>query len=94
MRPVPKSQLCAKFVGYDLHAAVRDSAYDCYGLERLCRYLCRPALSHERLEQLDDDPVGLKLKTPLYGAIHGADRTGCLDLALATLGPSTSPSFA
>ena len=30
----------------------------------LCRVLCRPALSYERLELLDDAHVGLELKTP------------------------------
>ena len=34
------------------------------GLERLCRYLTRPPISHERLERLDDDHIGLQLKTP------------------------------
>ena len=34
------------------------------GLERLCRYLTRPPFSHERLERLDDDHIGLQLKTP------------------------------
>jgi hypothetical protein len=29
------------------------------GLERLCRYLTRPPISHERLERLDDDHIGL-----------------------------------
>jgi len=34
------------------------------GLERLCRYLTRPPISHERLERLDDDHIGLQLNTP------------------------------
>ena len=39
--------------------------------ERLCRYLCRPPVSHERLEQLDGDHASLKLKTPWSnGATH------------------------
>jgi hypothetical protein len=33
-------------------------------LERLCRYLTRPPVSNERLERLDDEHVGLELKTP------------------------------
>ena len=63
-KPVSKSRRCAKFGGFDLHAAVTVSPDDRYALERLCRYLCRPALSHERLELLDDAHVGLELKTP------------------------------
>ena len=63
-KPVSKSRRCAKFGGFDLHAAVTVSPDDRYALERLCRYLCRPALSNERLELLDDAHVGLELKTP------------------------------
>jgi len=63
-KPVSKSRRCAKFGGFDLHAAVTVSPDDRYALERLCRVLCRPALSHERLELLDDAHVGLELKTP------------------------------
>jgi len=56
--------LCARFGGLDLHAGVSVAASDRQGLERLCRYLCRPPVSHDRLEQLDDEHVGLRLKTP------------------------------
>jgi len=63
-RAVSKSPLCARFGGFDLHAGVSVAADDRYGLERLCRYLSRPALSHDRLEQLDEEHVGLQLKTP------------------------------
>jgi len=45
-------------------SGVSVAADDRYGLERLCRYLSRPALSHDRLEQLDEEHVGLQLKTP------------------------------
>ena len=47
------------------------TASDRQGLERLCRYLCRPPVSHDRLEQLDDEHVGLRLKTPYSdGSTH------------------------
>lgn len=30
----------------------------------MCRYLARPSLSHDRLERLDEEHIGLRLKTP------------------------------
>ena len=33
-------------------------------LERLCRYLARPPLSHERLSELPNGKLSLALKTP------------------------------
>ena len=44
------------------HVTVRGGDRD--GLERLCRYLTRPSLSHDRLERLDDEHIGLQFKTP------------------------------
>ena len=35
-----------------------------YGLERLCRYIARPALSSERLSRLPDGRIRYALKTP------------------------------
>ena len=46
------------------HANVSVRGFDHDGLERLCRYLARPPVSHERLERLDNDYIGLELKTP------------------------------
>lgn len=48
--------------GFDVHAATRVSANDKAGRERLCRYLLRPPISHERLKLLPDGRVQLKLK--------------------------------
>ncbi|MCB9592741.1 MAG: transposase [Sandaracinaceae bacterium] len=49
--------------GFDLHAGVTVSARDRAALERLCRYLLRPALAQDRLERLPGGDVLLKLKT-------------------------------
>jgi len=76
---VSKSRRCAKFGGVDLHAAVTVSPDDRYALERRCRYLCRPAISHERLELLDGAQVGLELKTPF------SDGTSPLELTFDEL---------
>jgi len=50
--------------GFDLNAGVRVAAHDRKGLERLCRYLCRPAISNERVKKLPDGNFALALKRP------------------------------
>jgi hypothetical protein len=47
-----------------LHAAERIEAHDRRRLERLCRYIMRPALSDERIQVNATGPVALGLKTP------------------------------
>jgi Putative transposase len=41
--------LCADAHGFSLHAAVRCGAHQCKRLERLCRYITRPAIANEQL---------------------------------------------
>ena len=53
---------CAVSDGYNLHAAVSIGPRDRVGLERLCRYLCRPALAKSRLERRADGQVVLNMK--------------------------------
>jgi len=43
---------------------VRIRADDRVGLQRPCRYVTRPALSHDRLTRRDDGLLQLRLKTP------------------------------
>ena len=57
------SALCANAHGFSLHAGVRCAADDRKGLEQLCRYITRPAISHERLSVNRAGQVVLKLKT-------------------------------
>lgn len=45
---------CAVLGGFSLHAGVSVGARDRAGLERLCRYMGRPPLAAQRLEQLPD----------------------------------------
>jgi len=47
-----RQPLCVEMDGFSLHAAVRCAAHERERLERLCRYITRPALSDERV-QLD-----------------------------------------
>jgi len=44
----PRKVLCADAHGFSLHAAVRCGADQHKQLERLCRYITRPALANER----------------------------------------------
>ena len=44
-----KQNLCANLEGFSLHAGVRCAANERDSLERLCRYITRPALANERV---------------------------------------------
>lgn len=56
--------LCAEDDWFSLHAGVRIPASNRDGLERLCRYIARPPLSHDRLRKREDGLLELRLKTP------------------------------
>jgi hypothetical protein len=56
--------LCANEQGFSLHAAVRCHADERLKLERLCRYITRPALANDRVKINAKGQVELKLKTP------------------------------
>jgi hypothetical protein len=53
----------AHLEGFDLHANVWVHGNDRAGLERLCRYLLRPPLAHDRLRLRADGRVVVDLKT-------------------------------
>jgi hypothetical protein len=57
-------RLCAEVEGFNLQAATRVGASDRLGLERMARYLARPPIATERLSQLDDGRLQLRLKRP------------------------------
>jgi hypothetical protein len=50
--------------GFSLHAGVMAEAYQRDKLERLCRYIARPAVSEKRLSLLEDGRIRYELKTP------------------------------
>jgi hypothetical protein len=56
--------LCVNEQGFSLHAAVRCHANERLKLERLCRYITRPALANDRVKINAKGQVELKLKTP------------------------------
>ncbi len=65
------AKLCANGHGFSLHAGVRRDADDRKGIEQLCRYITRPAISNERLSINREGNAVLKLKTPWRnGATH------------------------
>ncbi len=66
-----KHALCANAHGFSLHAGVAIAAHDRQGLEQICRYITRPAISNERLAINGKGQIVLKLKTPWKdGATH------------------------
>jgi hypothetical protein len=54
----------AKAAGFSLHAGVASEAHERETLERLCRYITRPAVSTERLSLTAQGNIRYRLKTP------------------------------
>ena len=54
----------ANIAGFSLHAGVAAEAYQRDKLERLCRYVSRPAVSENRLAVLSNGNIRYQLKTP------------------------------
>ena len=54
----------AKGGGFSLHAGVATLAHQRQKLERICRYVARPAISEQRLALTRDGRVRYELKTP------------------------------
>jgi hypothetical protein len=55
-------ELCCDLEGFSLHAKVRIEGHDRTGLERLCRYIARPAIASERLSIDPDGRVVYRLR--------------------------------
>jgi Putative transposase len=55
---------CVTRQGFSLHAGTRCGSHQRSELERLCRYITRPAIANERLSRSPDGDVILQLKTP------------------------------
>jgi hypothetical protein len=56
--------LCADAHRFSLHAGVRCGTHQRKALERLCRYITRPAIANERLKEDAAGNVVLQLKSP------------------------------
>ncbi len=55
--------LCAEAHGFSLHVGVRCGEHQRKALERLCRYITRPAIAIERLKRDGAGDVVLQLKS-------------------------------
>ena len=60
----PFDAAVGKVAGFSLHAGVAARAHEREKLERLCRYIARPAVSEKRLSLLSNGHVRYELKTP------------------------------
>ena len=60
VRPAPR--LCVRHDDFTLHAATSVAPGDTQALERLIRYVARPPVSEDRLRELDDGRIQLRLK--------------------------------
>jgi len=58
------SKCCVNAQGFSLHAEVRCARNQRHKLERLCRYITRPAIANERLMRNRAGDVILQLKSP------------------------------
>ena len=61
---ISRQALCADIEDPSLHAGVRCEANDRNRLEHLCRYITRPALADERVQEDAEGQVVPKLKSP------------------------------
>ncbi len=59
-----RSNWVAKEAGFSLHAGVAAQAWERDKLERLCRYISRPAVSEKRLSLTSNGQVRYQLKNP------------------------------
>jgi hypothetical protein len=67
----PDNARVAKLNGFSLHAGVAAKAHQRKKVERLCRYIARPAVSEQRLSLTPTGKVRYELKTPFrYGTTH------------------------
>lgn len=62
--PGDYADLAGKVSGFSLHAGVSARVDECKKLERLCRYISRPAVSEKRLSLTPGGNVRYQLKTP------------------------------
>src|SRR5262249_52000090 len=60
----PRKRRCATQDGFSLHANVRIHANDRQGLEQLCLYGARGAISLERLEERPDGRLSYRMRRP------------------------------
>jgi hypothetical protein len=62
-QPQLKGPLCATSAGFSLHAEVYCAPWEREKLEKLCRYIARPAIAEDRLKLSPSGEILLRLKT-------------------------------
>jgi hypothetical protein len=60
---VVTSSSCVSAGGYSVHAATAIKSHERERLEKLVRYMARPAISDERVSVMDENTIRLRLKT-------------------------------
>ena len=65
-----KSDGCVSLGGYSVHAATAVKAHERERLEKLVRYMSRPALADERISIISENEIQLRLKTPWKYCTH------------------------
>ena len=61
---------CAQAQGFSLHANTRVGELNRTGLEKLCRYVCRPAVAAHRVEETLDGKIRITLKNEWAGGVR------------------------
>jgi len=84
----PFDDRVGKVAGFSLHAGVAAKAHQCQKLERLCRYISRPAVSEKRLSLTPNGNIRYQLKTPYRdGTTHAIFEPLDFIARLAALAP-------
>jgi hypothetical protein len=73
----PSKALVAEVWGLNVHAGVCVDGRDRARLERVCRYLARPALAQDRLSRLDDGRLCYRFKKPWADGTHSIVLAPC-----------------
>ena len=88
------SNQVGKIAGFSLHAGVATKTRERKKLERLCRYISRPAVSEKRLALTSQGKVRYALKTPYKdGTTHVVFEPLDFIAKLAALVPSPRPNL-
>ncbi len=75
-RPPKPNELVSRQAGFSLHAGVACTSNQRKKLERICRYITRPAIAEQRLSLASNGNVTIGLKTPYDdGTTHDSCRT-------------------
>jgi hypothetical protein len=89
-----QGQRCVESNGFSLHANVSCARGERKKLERLCRYIARPPVAHERLKLSDCGQVVYELITPYRDGTTHVVMSPLEWMAVSPRGPRASPPTA